>query len=118
MVVALLAAWFATNRPVSILFWVTCAFSLAAATFFPVLLLGFYWRGMNRVGALMAMVSGLGITLYYIVVNHPWVQMRFHLQPSDTLWFSLDPVCAGVFGVPLGMLCAFLGSWLFPSAKN
>jgi cation/acetate symporter len=118
MVVALLAAWFATNRPVSILFWVTCAFSLAAATFFPVLLLGIYWRGMNRVGALMAMVSGLGVTLYYIAVNHPWVQMRLHLHASETLWLGLDPVCAGVFGVPVGLLFGYLGSKLPATPKN
>jgi cation/acetate symporter len=118
MVVALLAAWFATNRPVSILFWVTSAFSLAAATFFPVLLLGIYWRGMNRVGALMSMVFGLGVTLYYIAVNHPWVQLRLHLQTSETLWLGLDPVCAGIFGVPVGLLCGYLGSRLSVMAEN
>ena len=112
MVVALLAAWFATNRPVSILFWVTSAFSLAAATFFPVLLLGIYWRGMNRVGAVLAMVSGLAVTLYYSALNHPWVQMTWHLQASETLWWGLDPVCAGVFGVPVGLLLGVLGSKL------
>ncbi|MEY4435398.1 MAG: hypothetical protein RLY41_1337 [Pseudomonadota bacterium] len=117
MVVALLAAWFATNRPLSILFWVTCAFSLAAATFFPVLLLGMYWRGMNRVGALGAMLSGLGITLYYIAINYPWVQMRFELEPSQTMWWGLDPVCAGVFGVPLGLLVGVLAS-KFSAVEN
>ncbi len=117
MVVALLAAWFATNRPVSILFWVTCAFSLAASTFFPVLLLGIYWRAMNRVGALLAMVSGLALSLYYIAANHPWVQMRLHLNPDDTLWLGLDPVCAGVFGVPAGLFFGFVGSQL-SSRKN
>jgi len=117
MVVALLAAWFATNRPVSILFWVTCAFSLAAATFFPVLLLGIYWRGMNRVGALLAMLSGLALSLYYIAANHPWIQMRLHLQVSETLWLGLDPVCAGVFGVPAGLFFGFVGSKL-SSVRN
>ena len=112
MVVALLAAWFATNRPVSILFWVASAFSLAAATFFPVLLLGIYWRGMNRVGAVLAMVSGLGVSLYYIALNHPWVQMTLHLHATDTLWWGLDPVCAGVFGVPVGLMMGVLGSHL------
>ena len=117
MVVALLAAWFATNRPVSILFWVTCAFSLAAATFFPVLLLGIYWRGMNRVGALLAMLSGLALSLYYIAANHPWIQMRLHVQASETLWLGLDPVCAGVFGVPAGLFFGFVGSKL-SSVRN
>jgi cation/acetate symporter len=112
MVVALLAAWFATNRPVSILFWVTSAFSLAAATFFPVLLLGIYWRGMNQVGALLAMTSGLAVTLYYILINHPWVQMQLSLQASQTLWLGLDPVSAGVFGVPIGLILGVVGSKL------
>lgn len=117
MVVALLAAWFATNRPVSILFWVTSAFSLAAATFFPVLLLGIYWRGMNRVGALMAMVTGLSVTLYYIAVNHPWVQMRLGLHSAEMLWLGLDPVSAGVFGVPVGLFFGVVGSLVFKQHK-
>lgn len=118
MVVALLAAWFATNRPVSILFWVTCAFSLAASTFFPVLLLGIYWRGMSRVGALLAILSGLAVSSYYIAINHPWVQMVFHLHPSQTVWWGIDPVCAGVFGVPIGLLFGFLGSKLSVTTEN
>ena len=117
MVVALLAAWFATNRPVSILFWVTCAFSLAASTFFPVMLLGIYWRGMTRIGAIAAMVSGLAVSLYYIASNHAWVQMHFHLQAAQTLWWGLDPVCSGVFGVPVG-LCVGVGVSRLYRVKN
>jgi cation/acetate symporter len=117
MVVALFAAWFATNRSVNILFWVTCAFSLAASTFFPVLLLGLYWPRMSRVGAVAAMVSGLCVSFYYIVANHPWVQLYFDVQPSDTLWWGLEPICAGVFGVPTGLLVGFVFSKRWPE-KN
>lgn len=117
MVVALLAAWFATNRPVNILFWITCAFSLAASTFFPVLLLGLYWPAMNRVGAIAAMASGLGVSFYYIVSNHPWVQMRLQLSPQDTIWWGLDPTCAAVFGVPMGLFLGYVFSQAFAS-KN
>lgn len=114
MVVALFAAWFATNRSVNILFWVTCAFSLAASTFFPVLLLGMYWPKMSRVGAVAAMLSGLAVSFYYIVANHPWVQLYFGRQSSDTLWWGLEPICAGVFGVPTGLLVGFVLSKLWP----
>jgi cation/acetate symporter len=64
------------------------------------------------------MVTGLLITLYYIGVNHPWLQMRLQLQPADTLWLGLDPVCAGVFGVPVGLLFGFVGSKLAKTPKN
>ncbi len=114
MLVALTATWLATNQPVDILFWVACAFSLAASTFFPVLLLGLHWSGMSRTGALAAMVAGMGVSLYYIVINYHGVQKYFGLIPEQTLWLGLEPFSAGVFGVPAGLLCGLLFSWLRP----
>ncbi len=114
MLVALTATWVATNQPVDILFWVACAFSLAASTFFPVLLLGLHWSGMSRTGALAAMVAGMGVSLYYIVVNYHGVQKYFGLVPEQTLWLGLEPFSAGVFGVPAGLMCGVLFSWLRP----
>ena len=114
MLVALTATWVATNQPVDILFWVACAFSLAAATFFPVLLLGLHWPGMSRAGALAAMVAGMGVSLYYILINYHGVQKYFGLVPEQTLWLGLEPFSAGVFGVPAGLLCGVLFSWLRP----
>jgi cation/acetate symporter len=114
MLVALLATWAATHRPVDILFWVACAFSLAGSTFFPVLLLGLHWPRMSRAGALAAMGSGLSISLYYIFVNYHWVQKRFDLLPRDTQWLGLEPFSAAVFGVPLGLVCGIVFSWLWP----
>ena len=114
MLVALTATWVATNQPVDILFWVACAFSLAAATFFPVLLLGLHWSGMSRVGALAAMVAGMGVSLYYILINYHGVQAYFGLMPEQTLWLGLEPFSAGVFGVPAGLVCGVLFSWIRP----
>ena len=117
MVVALFAAWFATNRPVDILFWVTCAFSLAASTFFPVLCLGLYWSRMSRVGAVWAMVSGLLMALAYIVLNHPWIQSHWGLPLGGMLWWGIDPICAGVFGVPTGFAVGWAASKVWPDTK-
>lgn len=114
MLVALLATWVATHRPVDILFWVACAFSLAGSTFFPVLLLGLHWPRMSRAGALAAMASGLGISLYYIFINYHWVQKRLDLLPQDTQWLGLEPFSAAVFGVPLGLVSGIVFSWLWP----
>lgn len=110
LVVALLAAWAAANRGVDILFLVASAFSLAASTFFPVLCLGLYWKRMNAAGAICAMVVGLGLTLYYILVHHPWVRMRLDLPDVATYWWGIDPVSAGVFGVPAGFVVGIVVS--------
>ena len=115
MLVALAATWLATYRPVDILYWITCAFSMAASTFFPVLLLGLHWRRMSSAGAVAAMVSGLLVCAYYIGVNHPALAYRLDLSPEQTRWLGLEPYCAGVFGVPVGLLSAWLGSLLFPN---
>ena len=74
------------------------------------LVLGLYWPAMNRVGAIAAMASGLGVSFYYIVSNHPWVQMRLQLSPQDTIWWGLDPTCAAVFGVPMGLFLGYVFS--------
>ena len=118
MVVALFAAWFATNRPVDILFWVTCAFSLAAATFFPVLCLSLYWSGMSRAGALLAMLCGMTTSALYIVINHPWIQSYWGLPVGGMQWWGIDPVCAGAFGVPVGLLAGWMGGLVWPDQKS
>jgi cation/acetate symporter len=118
MLVALLAALVATYRPVDILFWVACAFSLAASTFFPVMLLGFHWSRMSRAGALSAMLTGMAMSIYYIFINHPWVQSRLGLHPDATRWWGLEAYSAAVFGVPIGLLAGALGSWAWPKTPG
>jgi cation/acetate symporter len=114
MLVALVAALVATYRPVDILFWVACAFSLAASTFFPVMVLGLHWPRMSRAGALMSMVCGMAMATYYIFINHPWVQTRLGLSSEMTAWWGLRAHSAAVFGVPIGLLAGVLGSLLWP----
>ncbi len=69
LVVALAAAAVAAQKPADILFLVSAAFSFAAAAFFPALVLGVFWKRASKWGAVLGMVSGLGITVYYMVMN-------------------------------------------------
>lgn len=46
---------------------VAFAFGLAASSFFPVLILGIFWKRMNREGAIAGMITGIGFTTAYIV---------------------------------------------------
>lgn len=107
LVVALVAAYVAAQRPAGILYLVSASFSLAGAAFVPVMVLGIFWSGTTRSGAVGGMLAGLGVTLYYMVVNLPVVRATFHLQ-GDGLWWGIQPVSAGVFGVSAGLAVATL----------
>ncbi|HKX42273.1 MAG TPA: VC_2705 family sodium/solute symporter, partial [Burkholderiaceae bacterium] len=115
LVAALTAAAVATQRPADILFLVTAAFSIAAAAFFPVLVLGIFWRRANGWGAIAGMLAGLGVTLYYLVRNEPWLRTAFGVTAPSDPWFGIAPIAAGVFGVPLGFAVCVAVSLLSPA---
>jgi cation/acetate symporter len=111
LVVALIAAYAAAQRPAGILYLVSASFSLAGAAFVPVMVLGIFWKGATRAGAVGGMLAGLGVTIYYMAVNLPAVRSAFGLV-GDGLWWGIQPVSAGVFGVAAGLAIAVLGSLL------
>ncbi|MBP7646707.1 MAG: VC_2705 family sodium/solute symporter [Comamonas sp.] len=105
MAVALLAAWVAGQRPSDILPMVAASFSLAASAFVPAMVLGIFWRGVTRCGAVCGMLAGLGITLYYMLSHAKLVQQWVpSMLLADDLWWGLQPISAGVFGVLLGVI--------------
>ena len=113
LVVALVAAWVASLKPDSILFMVGLAFSLAAAAFFPALVCGVFWRRANGWGALAGMTSGLGITVYYAGITHP-----FFGGSMARAWFDIQPISAGVFGLGAGFLLTVVVSLLTPPPRQ
>jgi cation/acetate symporter len=103
LLTALLAAVVASLKPADILPLVSASFSLAASTFVPALVLGIFWKGATRAGAVAGMVAGLGLTTYYIAVNASWLRAWLGLADPPSLWFGIVPVCSGVFGVAAGV---------------
>ena len=114
LVVALAAAYVAAQRPADILFLVSAAFSFAASAFFPALVLGIFWKRATGLGAWLGMLSGLGLTLYYMAVNQPWMRSVLGITRPVDLWWGIQPISAGVFGVPLGFAVIILVSLLAP----
>jgi cation/acetate symporter len=114
LVVALAAAYVAAQRPADILFLVSAAFSFAASAFFPALVLGIFWKRATGLGASLGMLSGLGLTLYYMAVNQPWMRSVLGITRPVDLWWGIQPISAGVFGVPLGFAVIILVSLLAP----
>jgi len=111
LVTAVLAAWVASLRITNILPFVTAAFSLAAATFFPALVLGIFWRRANRAGAVAGMLTGAGVCFWYMAHNLPGLREALGVA-GDARWFGVAPVAAGVFGVPAGAAVLWLVSLL------
>jgi cation/acetate symporter len=90
------------TKQADILFLVSAAFSFAAAAFFPALVLGVFWKRASGWGASLGIAAGLGITIYYMIMNHPWMRTLFGVTQPVDLWWGIQPISAGLFGVPLG----------------
>ena len=111
LLVALAAAYVAAQRPADILYLVSASFSLAGAAFVPVMVLGIFWNRTSYAGAVGGMLAGLGVTVYYMVTNLAQVRAALGLQ-GHGLWFDIQPVSAGVFGVAAGLAVTILLSLL------
>lgn len=118
LVVALGAAYVAAQKPADILFLVSAAFSFAAAAFFPALVLGIFWKRATGVAASLGMVAGLGITFYYMVTTQPWMRGLFGITSPVELWWGIQPISAGVFGVPVGFAVIILVSLITPAPSR
>ncbi len=114
LVVALLAAYVAAQKPADILFLVSAAFSFAAASFFPALSLGIFWKRATGQAAVLGMVLGLSVTSYYMLVNQPWLRSVFGITSPIQLWWGIEPISAGLFGVPVGFAVIILVSLVTP----
>ena len=117
LVMALSAAFVASRRSSDILPMVTASFSLAASAFVPAMVLGIFWRGTTRRGAVAGMLAGLGVTLYYMVSHVPALQPVLPEALHARLWWGIQPISSGVFGVPAGLLVTWLVSCLDPRRR-
>lgn len=106
LVVAVLAAYVTSLKPGDILFLVGAAFSLAASAFFPALALGIFWKRANKWGAILGMTAGLFTCMYYMYMTYPFFGV------NAPLWWDINPISAGIFGMPVGIIGVIVGSLL------
>ena len=122
LIVAVLAALVAQQKPADILFLVSAAFSFAAAGFFPALVLGIFWKRTTGIAASLGMIAGIGITFYYMVMNQPWLREVFmgipRSAPIVNEWFEISAISAGLFGVPLGFAVIVIVSLITPAPNR
>jgi len=110
LAVALFAAYVTSLRPGDILFLVGAAFSLAASSFFAVLILAVFSKRINQWGAIAGMLTGFFVSGTYITLNYPFVSRLTGVFGER--WFGIDPIASGAFGIPASFLTAFLVSYI------
>jgi cation/acetate symporter len=110
LAVAMVAAATAALKPAEIISLVTASFSLAAATFFPALVMGLFWLRATGRAVVAGMLAGVGITALYMLLTSPGLRAWWGWSPGG-LWLGIHPVSAGFFGVPAGFVVIALVSW-------
>jgi cation/acetate symporter len=110
LAVALFAAYVTSLRPGDILFLVGSAFSLAASSFFAVLILAVFSKRINQWGAIAGMLTGFFVSGTYIALNYPFVSRLTGVFGER--WFGIDPIASGAFGIPASFAAAFLVSYM------
>lgn len=118
LVVALAAALVASQKPADILFLVSAAFSFAAAAFFPALVIGIFWKRATGIAASLGMIAGLGTTFYYMATTQAWMRGLFGVTKPVELWWDIQPISAGLFGVPVGIAVIILVSLVTPAPSK
>jgi cation/acetate symporter len=110
LVGAACAALAALPRLALIAQMVAWAFSLAAASFFPIILLGIFWKRANGAGAIAGIIGGLVVTIFYMAMNY--VNPNFNI-------LGISHVAAGIFGMPVNFALTIIVSLLTkaPSAE-
>jgi len=84
------AGYFGINPPGFVAAVVALAFGLAAASFFPAIILGIFYKRMNKEGAVSGMIAGTLVMLYYMI-KYKLGWFDDELPTSDQWWFNISP---------------------------
>ena len=108
----ILAGYFGINPPDFVAATVALAFGLAAASFFPAIVMGIFSKRMNKEGVISGMVVGISLMLFYM--------MKFKLGffgggTSEDWWFGVSPEGFGTLAMCANILVALIISSQTPA---
>ncbi|QVQ52095.1 cation acetate symporter [Spiractinospora alimapuensis] len=107
---AIVVAMFAgMNPPAFVAEVVAFAFGMAAASFFPALVLGIFWKRCNAYGAASGMIAGLTLTVGYML----YTLELFGTEANDHI-FGISPEGIGAVGAAVNIVVAVVVSLLTP----
>lgn len=111
-VAVVVAGYFGINPPGFVAEVVAIAFGLAAASFFPAIVLGIFYKRMNREGAVAGMIAGLLFTLSYIV----FYKILFpEVNTPENWWFGISPEGIGTLGMLVNLAVSLAIGMIYPA---
>ena len=103
MIAIAISAYFGINPPGFVASVVAFAFGLAAASFFPAIIMGIFSKKMNKQGAIAGMVTGIGFTAAYIIY-FKFISPELN-APANWL-FGISPEGIGIIGMLVNFIVA------------
>lgn len=107
-----IAAYFGINPPGFVAEVVAFAFGLAAASFFPAIILGIFYKRMNSYGAVSGMIVGLLFTFAYILY---FKFINPESNTPDNWWFGVSPEGIGTLGMIFNFITSLIVSSFTPA---
>lgn len=105
----LVAGLFGIYPPGFVAAVVALAFGLAAASFFPAIVLGIFDKRMNKEGAISGMVVGISIMLFYMI-RFKTGFFGMEPRPASEWWFGTSPEGFGVIAMTLNIATSVIVS--------
>ena len=103
----IMAGYFGINPPGFVAATVALAFGLAAASFFPAIVLGIFYKRMNREGVISGMIVGILLMLFYMTkFKFGW----FGGGNESDWWFGISPEGFGTVAMITNFLVSFIVS--------
>lgn len=105
----LLAGYLGFNPPDFAAGTVALAFGLAASSIFPALMMGIFNKKMNTAGAVAGMLSGIGVTLFYVFQHKGimFIKSTAFLGDMEPNWFlGIEPNAFGAIGAVVNFVVA------------
>jgi len=99
----LIAGYFGVNPPGFVAQTVAFAFGLAAASFFPAILMGIFYKRMNKEGAIAGMAAGIIFTASYIIY---FTFINPEMNHAGHWWFGISPEGIGTVGMLINFAAA------------
>ena len=100
-----IAGYFGINPPGFVAAVVALAFGLAAASFFPAIVMGIFYKKMNKEGAIAGMLSGIGLMIFYML------KFKFDFFGGgsvDDYWFGISPEGFGSIAMIVNFIISFI----------